>query len=425
MKYKLTILCLFIFTLPLLAAPWHLEADLLEYIPQEDRALAQGAVFFQWDDFTLTGKSLDLFLKEDKAVLKEAQGQGAGLYFKAGEVVKNPQTTELHLSQLTGCSLPEPEYLLFSKQVSITDERIYLRGNKLRLFSLPRIPLPPLSFPRDTQLPLPTPRFGNSDTRGLWGGIAIPNFLDKNRKGTFTVLGSTKKGLILSQELEYTPGPWRADFALRWEDGIWGGVKLTRGPWLLVAELQTWSQAQELPLSTLPELRYSTGGKIRGLSITQSFSASSLKEGQVQRGRFRSQTSLSGKWNLGSLKLAMGGLLTAAHYGQERMLALSSTGTLSRLWQLDDGFITAFVGGTSRLVDGSTPFLHDRLTPGLDLTYGGSIKRGDWQFEVSKASDLLRPARFQASLRKDGHCFYWQIGYDEERGALSLKVGMR
>lgn len=412
-------------TLPALAAPWRLKADLLEYFPQEDRAQAQGAVLLQWDDFKLAAQSANLFFGEEKAELTRAQGQGAGLYFQAEEVLKLPLGTDLFQAKLTGCSLLEPEYLFFSKHVHLTEDRVYLHGNSLRLFWLPKIPLPALSFPRNTQLPLPTPRVGSSQSRGYWGGLALPNLLGRNRAGTFTVLASAKKGLILSQELKYTPGPWNANFALRWEDGIWGGVQINRGVWRLVAERETRSPVEDQPLVVLPELSYTAQRDLRGLSLNQNFSAGSLKEGSVASTRLRSQSILAGKWNLGKMTLNFGGIFIASRYDQERLLALSLTSSLGRSWQLGETLFAASVGGSVRKVEGASPFRHDAVISGADLTFGGSLKRGAWQLTFAKEGTLYEIPHWQLSLRRDGHCFYWQLGYDDRNRAVGLKMGLR
>lgn len=425
MKDKLIILLFMLIALPAMAAPWRLEADLLEYSPEEDRALAQGAVFLEWGDYTLTANSAQFALGETQIKLSGPRGRGAGLYLAAQDAVMRPGNVELFGSQLTGCGLPNPEYLLFSQHVQLTEKRVSLWGNRLKLFWLPKIPLPPLSFPRDSQLPLPRPQFGSSATRGIWAGLAIPNFFGTSRQGTLTLLASAKEGLIASQELEYNLGSWHANAKVLWESGLWGGVEIRRGPWRLVAQREPWAGDTAFPLVKIPELSYSTQGSIGGLTLRQNLSFGNLQEGDVESLRLRSQTILGGVWSLGKLELAASGLLVASRYSQEQMLGLSLASTMGRSWQLGDFIATASVGGSLRQARGSTPFRHDAPSPGLDLTFSGSLKRGAWKLAIAREGSPLESPSYKLSMRRDGHCFYWELDYNERDGAVGLKMGLR
>ena len=423
MKHKMILWLLF--AAQAIAAPWQFSADRLEYIPQENRARASGAVLFTREDLKLQAEEGDFLLTDESARLREVRGEAAGFFLKAGKVLATPSQTELYDSQLTGCSLSQPEYFLASRQVSITPERIFLKGNRLHLFNFPAIPLPSLSLPAGSKLPLPRPELGSSRTRGLWGGLVIPNFHDDNRHGSLTVLLSQRKGPILGQKVTYEKGAASLDFSLRWEGEFWGGTSFRSGPWQLVAERELWTGELDEALVKLPELSYSFQKNFRLFSVRQNFSLGNLREGAVADRRLRWQTHAAVQKELGNWLLKFTSFTSFARYTEDAQLAFSITGLLGSSWQLGEYSFAASVGGSDRKVSGASPFKHDRITGGSDFLFSSQLTKGPWQLSVDKLEDLREKAQWEIKLRKDGHCFYWQLGYAQRTGSVLFELGLR
>lgn len=420
---KKLIFPLLMLALPGLAAPWRLEADLLEYDPKTNQAQAQGAVSFAWQGFELAADRAHLSFSQEKAELVAVKGKGGGFFLEAEQAILQNEKVYLGNSQLTACELTPPEYILYSKNLKLQDGWVYLQGNSLQLFSLPRIPLPSLRFPQDSQLPLPRPIVGNSPSRGYYGGLAIPNFQRENGGGTFTILGSTKRGVIASQSYSFRAGDWGGTGNLQYEDGFWGTLQL-QNQGFGISLKHEWDPVTELPLTTLPEVSYRLGKELGGLTIRQNFAVGYLQEGGVEASRLYSESTASGAASVSGLDLAGKGSLIVASYPEERQLGLALVGLLGKSLKLGDTDLFLKVGASYRQVEGSTPFQHDALYPGLDLLYEGRLRHGSWQFAVSRADSLYHEPKFEYQLRHEGHCFYWQLGYREATASFGFELGL-
>ncbi len=423
---KARVLCLLLLaTAACAAAPWRFTADKLEYLPSEDRASVEGSVLLETEELTLTADAGELFFQRQRAELTNVKGKANGYRLQAERAVAAPGETQLYGAKLTGCSLPKPEYYLTSKQVRLVDNQMLLQGNRLHLFRLPALPLPTLRAYANEPLLLPVPHLGSSSTRGAWGGLTIPKRFSENASGSFTLLGSVKKGLIAGQNVAFKGGSWQTEAFARWEAGLLGGVKLQRNGWQLVAQKELWSSEFDQPLLIVPEVSYGTGGELAGLSVAQNFSAGRIKEGNIASYRLRSQTSLAGSWQLGEQTLQASSLFSAARYRESQLLALCLTASLGRSWQLGDATFSAALGGTYKRAAGRSPFQHDAISSATDLIFSGSLKKGPWHLAVGKVEQLNGKAQLQATIRKDGHCFYWQLGYEQTTQSLNLELGMR
>ena len=185
-----------------------LYADEVHYRQDEDEIIATGHVRMVSPGLVTAAPKAIVHVQANQGIvlqpryLLEAQ-HGHGHAKKGEELGKGRY--RLNEACYTTCDGKVPAWQLWSSQLDLNqnDDYVTTRNTTLNVFGLPIFWLPYLSFPLKRHSGFLTPTFGSSTVNGLTLGIPYYFDIAPNLDDTLTVLGFTKRGVMLQNQFRY------------------------------------------------------------------------------------------------------------------------------------------------------------------------------------------------------------------------------
>ena len=185
------------------------SADFIRFDRINMRAFAEGNVVMSTGSDTLTGKRIEIDLKDETGVVYQGSifFRQSHFYIKGGEIRKVGENDYLaRKASLTSCDGDSPDWKITAQKLDITVEGYgTLTHGALWVKDIPVFYVPWLIFPvkQKRQSGLLSPEFGNSDRKGLEYSQPLYWAIGENTDATFYYDYMDKRGSKIGGEYRY------------------------------------------------------------------------------------------------------------------------------------------------------------------------------------------------------------------------------